>query len=297
MSQHFILKDLEARELAAQAEKDILLELKEAGYVDPKLELLQAELGGEEEQPLEEQPLEDVGQEDYGLGDLQDGGPAGECREEEVEVEDPEVDPDQQQESGYRPWNNKWKHYSQSWRSWRGGWQSHRQKGGGKWKVKQEWKQNKGYGDWKGRHGDWKGKGKGRQWEDNQWKDWKVEKKGKGKGKGQGKHAKGSKGDGSGDEDEHGFRPMSMESSASRGGHYVDGGFVDADGVFRPFFGCKMCCTVRLHAALSSFQFLPILFNIFVNVHIDTAVSSFVFGLNSFTIEMHCLHLCSSYHP
>lgn len=64
------------------------------------------------------------------------------------------------------------------------------------------------------------------------------------------------------DRDEHSFGPMSMESSASRGGHYVDGGFVDSDGVFRPFFGCKMCCTVRLHAALSSFQFLPIQFNI-----------------------------------
>ena len=173
-----------------------------------------------------------------------------------------------------------------------GGWKGNRGKGYGDWKEKKgygEWKEKKGWGEWK----DKKGWG---EWKDNKWYgkgygDWK-EKTGKGKGGGGKKGHVKDEGDG----DQHGFRPLDRESASSRGGHYVEGGFVDAEGVFRPFFGCKMCCTVRIHAALNSFQLLPILFNPFVNVHIENAVPSCVFGLNSFTIEMHCLHLCSNYH-
>ena len=60
--------------------------------------------------------------------------------------------------------------------------------------------------------------------------------------------------------------------------------------------GCFFAARCGIHAALNSFQPLPILFNPVVNVHTENAVPSFVLGPNSFTIEMHCLHLCGNYH-
>ena len=83
--------------------------MKEAGYVDPKLEELQYEDPQEEEVQVEE----DQQEHDGGEREVQDNHVEGELQEEEETADDPVVEPHE------RPWKN---HGSYSWRSRRWRW-------------------------------------------------------------------------------------------------------------------------------------------------------------------------------
>ena len=246
----------EAQRLADEAERQVLMEMKDAGYIDPKLESMQYE----DPEELEDVVEEDQHEHDGGEGEGQNDQVQGELEEEEEPAVDPEVEPPQQEDS-------------YSWRSWRGGgrggWKGNRGKGYGVWKG------NRGYGEWEEKKGwnDWNNKKAWGKWKDNKWHghgDWNKN-TGKGKGKGGG----GKKGHAVKDEDDgdqHGFRPMDRSQASSRGGHYVEGGFVDAEGVFRPYFGCKMCCTGRIH---------ELFFYRYFSTHLSMS-----------TLRMQSLHVC-----
>lgn len=118
--------------------------MKAAGYVDPKLEEYvaadptygdQGDLGDKEQQEFVEVEEEPLGDEDQ--------QPAAGELEEEVPVEDPLVEPDQ--DDGQQ---------GSTWKSWRHPWRLNRGKEDGQWKVKKEdWKKGYGYGGWSQQQG------------------------------------------------------------------------------------------------------------------------------------------------
>ena len=192
-----------------EQEREVLLGMNDAGYTDPKLEQYLQE---EQDDPAEEEGEAGEGaQEEYDPDQAEQDDPDQEEQDdrgqeendpdqgdqEEVPEEEEEQEDKGQLEDGERPWKRGRWEWSQNW--WRGDGGG----GGGK--------KGRGRGRGKGQGNEGKGKkGKGK------------DKKGKGKGKAAGKHADGEEGE------QYGFRPLDRNSASSRGGHYVEGGFVDA---------------------------------------------------------------------